>query len=138
MTHAPRRIGFTLWRMVTGVRHAVMLFALAVVGLTAAVKDRDTGDQLARVGVIVATRAANVAVTVRGATIASFMPSVLAGPPALTVNRTGRTLQLSRNTAGQSAEARFDVILADAAPATSLTWTVTADSSAETSIEIYS
>jgi glycosyl hydrolase family 99 len=124
--------------MFTGVRHAVIVSALAVAGLAAAVKDRDTGDELARVRVIVDTRAANVAVTVRGATIASFIPSILAGPPALTVSRTGRTLQLSRNTAGQPAEARFDVILADAVPATALTWNVTADSSAETSIEVYS
>jgi hypothetical protein len=90
------------------------------------------------VRVIVTTRAANVSVTVRDATIASYIPAILAGPASLTVSRTGRALQLSRNVAGQPAEARFDIILADAAPAAALTWNVTADSGAETSLEVYS
>ena len=103
------------------VPHALVALALTSAGLTAAVQDADTGDQLARVRVIVSTRAANTAVTVRGATIASYLPAILDGPAAVTVSRTGRALQLSRNIAGQPAEARFDVILADAVPSTALT-----------------
>lgn len=123
--------------MFASLGRAALLISLAAAGLSAAVKDRDTGDQLARVRVIVTTRAASVSVTVTGATIASYMPSILAGPAALTVSRTGRALQLSRNIAGQSAEVRFDVILADAVPETALTWNVVADSGAETQIEVY-
>ena len=116
-----------------------MVLALAVAGLAAAtVQDPPPGDQLARARVIVATRAANVSITVRGATIASYLPTALDGPPSLALSRTGRTLQLSRNIAGQPAEARFDIILADAVPGSVLTWNVTADSTAETSIEVYS
>jgi glycoprotein endo-alpha-1,2-mannosidase len=124
--------------MVSRFRQGAIVLALTVAGLTAAAKDPDPGEQLARVRVIVTTRAANVAITVRDATIASFIPTILAGPASVTVSRTGRTLQLSRNVAGQPAEARFDIILADAAPAAALTWNLTADAGAETSIEVYS
>jgi glycosyl hydrolase family 99 len=120
-------------------RAGVIVLALAAAGLAAAaVQDADPGDQLARVRVIVSTRAANVAVTVRDATIASFISTALDGPSSLTLSRTGRTLQLSRNVAGQPAEARFDIILADAVPGSVLTWSLTSDSNAETSIEVYS
>jgi len=90
--------------MLARLRHAAIVLALGAAGLSAAVNDRDMGDGLARVRLIVATRAASVSVTVAGATIASYLPSILAGPAAMTVSRTGRALQLSRNTAGQSAE----------------------------------
>jgi glycoprotein endo-alpha-1,2-mannosidase len=125
--------------MVSLVRQCVIVLALAGAGLAAATAaDPDPGDQLARVRVIVTTQAANVSLTVRDATIASYLSTALDGPASLTLSRTGRTLQLSRNVAGQSAEARFDIILADAVPGSALTWNVTADSSAETSIEVYS
>ena len=62
---------------------------------------------------------------------------MLDGPPAVAVSRAGRALQLSRNVPGQSAEARFDVILADIAPGTAIVWNLTTDSSAETQIELY-
>jgi len=124
--------------MAPGFRHTVIALTLAAAGLSAAVDEPEPSEPLARVRVIVATRAANVSITARDATIASFLPSVLAGPASLTVSRTGRTLQLSRNIAGQAAEASFDIILADMAPGSVVTWNVTADSAAETSLEVYS
>src|SRR6185503_199248 len=71
-------------------------------------------------------------------TVASYIPAVLAGPASLAVSRTGQTLQLSRNIAGQAAEVSFDIILADVAQSRVVTWNVTADSAAETSLEVYS
>jgi len=111
---------------------------LAAAGLSAAVDDPEPGEGLARVRVIVATRAASVAITTRDATVASYIPAVLAGPASLAVSRTGQTLQLSRNIAGQAAEVSFDIILADVAQSRVVTWNVTADSAAETSLEVYS
>jgi hypothetical protein len=124
-------------RMHTGFRQAAIVLALAGAALAAGARDPDPAEQLARVRLVVTTKAATVAITVGGATIASFISSVLDGPPTVTPSRTGRTLQLSRNVPGQSAEARFDVILADAAPGTAIVWNLTADSSAETQIEVY-
>ena len=124
-------------RMLTRFRHAAAVLALAGAGLAAGPRDPDPAEQLARVRLVVTTKAATVAITVGGATIASYISSVLDGPPTLTPSRTGRTLQLSRNLPGQSAEARFDVILADVAPGTAIVWNLTADSSAETQIEVY-
>jgi glycosyl hydrolase family 99 len=118
-------------------RWGVIVLALAGAGLAAGVRDPDPAEQLARVRLIVTTKAASVAITVGNATIASYIPAVLDGPPTLTPSRTGRTLQLSRNVGGQSAEVRFDVILADAAPGTAIVWNVTSDSSAETAIEVF-
>jgi len=98
----------------------------------------EPGEHLARVRVIVTTTSASAAVAVDGVRLASFLPSVLDGPPALSVGRTGRTLRLSRNVAGRSAEAQFDVILADAAPDSTVTWKLTADAGRATQIEVYS
>jgi len=131
-------IGFTLWRMSPGFRHALVGLTLAAAGLSAAADDPELAEPLARVRLIVATRAANVAITARDATVASYIPAVLAGPASLTVSRTGRTLQLSRNIAGQSAEVSFDIILADVAESRVVGWNVTADSASETSLELYS
>jgi hypothetical protein len=67
--------------MVSRFREGVIVLALAAAGLAAAaVQDPDPGDQLARVRVIVSTRAANAAVTVRGATIASYISVAHAEP----------------------------------------------------------
>jgi len=125
--------------MHTGCRQGVGLIVLALgaFGLSAAVRIPDPDEQLARVRLIVTTKAATAAITAEGATIASYISSVLDGPPAVTASRTGRTLQLSRNVPGQSAEARFDIILADAAPGAVITWNLTSASSAETQIEVY-
>jgi len=114
-----------------------MVLALAGAGLAGA-PNPEPDEQLARVRLIVTTRAANAAITVSGAIIASYIPSVLDGAPAVTPSRTGRTLQLSRNVPGQTAEARFDVVLAEAAPGTTIAWNLTSDANAETQIEVYS
>jgi hypothetical protein len=123
--------------VLAGFRQGVTVVALAAVGVSAAMRAPDPGEQFVRVRLIVTTKAATVAVTVGGATIASYIPSVLDGPPALTLSRTGRTLQLSRNVPGQSAEARFDIILADAAHGNVIVWNLTSDPVAETQIEVY-
>jgi hypothetical protein len=121
--------------MATGLRWVIVL-ALAGAGV-AAVRDTEPDEQLARVRLVVTSKAANVAITVGGATIASYISSMLSGAAAATPSRTGRTLQLSRNVPGQSAEARFDVVLADASPGSAIVWNLTSDANAETQIEVY-
>jgi hypothetical protein len=116
----------------------VVALALAGFDMAAIVRTPDPAENLARVRLVVTAKAATAAITVGGATIASYISAVLDGPPAVYASRTGRTLQLSRNTPGQSAEARFDIILADVAPGATVVWNLTADSSAETAIEVYS
>jgi hypothetical protein len=124
--------------MHSGVRRGLVALALAGFGVAAAPGNRDPAEPLARVRLVVTTRAATAAITVGGATIASYLSSVLDGPPAVSVSRTGRTLQLSGNVPGQSAEARFDIILAEVAPDGAIAWNLTAASSADTEIELYS
>jgi hypothetical protein len=124
--------------MRSGFRRGVVALALAGVGVAAAQRNPQPAESLARVRLVVTTKAATAAITVGGATIASYISSVLDGPPAVSVSRTGRTLQLSANVAGQSAEARFDIILADVAPDGMIAWNLRADRSADTQIELYS
>ena len=124
--------------MRSGLRWSVIALALAGVGVAAAPPTRDPAESLARVRLVVTTRAATAAITVSGATIASYISSVLAGPPAVSASRTGRTLQLSGNVPGQSAEARFDIILTDVALGGMIAWNVAAASSVDTQIELYS
>lgn len=121
-----------------GFRRGVFALAIAGAGIAAAARNPDPAENLARVRLVVTTKAATAAITVGGATIASYISSVLDGPPAVSVSRTGRTLQLSGNVPGQSAEARFDIILADVVPGGLVAWNVTAASSADTQIELYS
>ena len=123
--------------MHAGLRGGVIVLALAGAALASA-RDPEPDEQLARVRLVVTTRAASAAITVGGATIASYVSSVLAGVPSVTPSRTGGTLQLSRNVPGQPAEARFDIVLADAAPGTAIAWNLTADANADTQIEVYS
>jgi glycosyl hydrolase family 99 len=114
------------------------MLALSTVGVARPVEISDSGEHLARVRVIVTTTSASASIAVDGVRLASFVPSVLDGPPALSVGRTGRTLRLSRNVAGQSADVQFDVVLADAAADSTVTWKLTADAGRETQIEVYS
>jgi hypothetical protein len=119
-------------------RLGMIALALAGISATGAVQTPDSAERFARVRLVVTTTAAAAAVTVGDARIASYVSSVLDGPPAVSVSRTGGTLQLSRNVAGRSAEASFDIILADVAPGRSVAWNVTADANTETQIEVYS
>jgi hypothetical protein len=124
--------------MGVGFGRALVAVALAGAGLAGAPPNPDQAESLARVRLVVTTKAATAAITVGGATVASYISFVLDGPSAVTVSRTGRTLQLSGNVAGQSAEARFDVILAEVTAGGTIAWNLTADSSADTQIEVYS
>jgi len=124
--------------MQTRVRAAGILLALLSAGLVAVADRLQPIESLARVRLIVTTKAASTSITATGATIASFISSVESGPPSAIVSRTGRALQLTRNVAGQTAEARFDVVLADVAPDTPITWSLAADSGADTQIAVYS
>ena len=122
----------------TGLSRRLAALAFAGFGLAAVVRNPDPAENLARVRLVVTTTAASAAITVDGATIASYVSAVLDGPPTASASLTGRTLLLSRNVVGRSAEARFDVILADVAPEGSIGWNLTAGSSADTRIELYS
>jgi hypothetical protein len=70
--------------------------------------------------------------------LASYLSTVLRGSPAVRVNQTGPTLRLSRNVAGQSAAAAFDVILADVSSRGWVTWDLVLSSEAEVQLEVYS
>ncbi|MGH9145386.1 MAG: hypothetical protein ACRD1Q_01660, partial [Vicinamibacterales bacterium] len=91
---------------------AVTVAACAVIQPVVA-NPTDPVRNLSRVRLIVTTTAASADVTVTGATVASYLSTVLRGAPAVRTSQTGSTLRLSRNVAGQSAEASFDMILAD-------------------------
>jgi Glycosyl hydrolase family 99 len=124
--------------MHTRARTAGILVAIASVAAAAVAQRLQPIESLARVRVIVTTKAASTSIVASGATIASFVSSLASGPASATVSRTGRALQVTRNVAGQDAEARFDVVLADVAPETPITWTLAADANAETRIAVYS
>src|SRR6476646_8059748 len=96
-----------------------------------------TGESLARVRIIVTTRAGGAAVSARGATVASFIAAVTSGPASTTVSRPGRVLQVSRHVAGQSAEVQFEVVLADVSDAP-IVWDLATDAAAETQLSVYS
>jgi Glycosyl hydrolase family 99 len=119
-------------------RSAVVAPALVCAAAVVSAQRPEPSENLARVRLLITTRAASATITVSGATVASYLATVNAGPSAATVTRTGRLLQLSRNVAGQSAEAQFDVILADTAPNAPIVWNVATDSTADTQLAVYS
>jgi len=96
----------------------------------------DSPPPLARLRLILSTTAKTVAVTVDGATLASYRPSVV-NPDDVHATHTGRTLQMSNSHAGQSAEATFELVLADVSSSAAVTWHVDADTSAQTRLEVY-
>jgi len=124
--------------MHSGFRPAAIALVFAWIGAAVVAQRPAPTESLARVRLIVTTKAASASIEVSGATIASYISSVDAGPLTASVSRTGRVLQLSRNVPGQTAEARFDVVLADVVPDVAIAWNLTADSSAETQIAVYS
>ncbi len=84
------------------------------------------------------TTAASADVTVTGATVASYLSTVLRGAPAVRTSQTGSTLRLSRNVIGQSAEASFDMILADVSSRGLVNWNLALASVADAQLEVYS
>jgi hypothetical protein len=119
-------------------RWTIIALSLACAGAVVVAQRVDPDESLARVRVIVTTNAASASVTVSGATIASYIPTVDSGPAAMTVSRTGRVLQLSRNAPGQTAEARFDIVLADVVPDATVVWKLSTDAGADTQILVQS
>ena len=120
------------------VRAPAVVLALASAGAAVLAQRLQPIESLARVRLIVTTKAASAQVTASGAMIASYIAAVSSGPPAATVSRTGPALQLTRNTRGQTAEAQFDVVLADVAADQPVTWTLAADSAADSELTVYS
>jgi len=112
--------------------------ALAVaLGLVAA-PSTDPAHALARVRLVVATEASTAALTIAGATIASYDSAPLDALGATRTTHSGAILQLSRGTGGQTAEGQFDVVLADVPERGTITWSLTASSDADTTLEVYS
>ena len=124
--------------MVPRNRLAALGLVFGCIGAVAVAQKGQPSERLARVRLIVTTKAANASITASGATIASFISWLDAGPATASVSRTGSALQLSRNVRGQSAEARFDVVLADVEPETEIAWNLATDASADTEIAVYS
>src|SRR5262249_49143948 len=123
--------------MITGFRAALPALALVSVASALVAQVPMSTERLARVRLVVTTTGGGAAVAVTGATVARYIGAVAAGPPAAAVRSTGRTVQLSRSVRGQSAEARFDVILADVAADTPIVWNVSADAGADTALAVY-
>jgi len=123
--------------MLRGFPSAVLSLALTTGAIVGAQRLEPTED-LARVRLILSTKAASASIAVSGATVASYIAAVNAGATSASVSQTGRVLQLSRNVAGQPAEAQFDVVLADVAPGAAIAWNVATDSNADTQLAVYS
>jgi glycosyl hydrolase family 99 len=124
--------------MCTGGRLAVIGLALGCIGQALVAQRRDPSEPLARVRVAVSTKAASASIAVSGATVASYISAIDAAPPSATTSTTGTVLQLSRNVAGRSADAHFDVVLADVDPAAPIVWNLAAGSGDETQLSVYS
>src|SRR5262249_20599757 len=118
-------------------RLSFLILVAATLGSSSPRPDADPAQNLARVRVIVVTTAATTDVTVSGATILSYISSVLAGPDGARTSRTGQTLRLSQNSPGQSAEAQFDAILGSVPSDGTLAWNLATSSNVETSLELY-
>lgn len=87
--------------------HLLAIVLIIASGLSV-VADRDGSHTVSRIRLILSATAATASVTVDGATLAIYRPSAVIGSPGLYATDTGRTLQLSRNVAGEPAEATFD------------------------------
>src|SRR5262252_5309755 len=125
--------------MVGGFDSAVLALALLGVSAVVVAQRLELTEDLARVRLVLSTKAASASITVSGATVASYIAAVNSGPPSATVSQIGQVLQLSRNVAGQPAEAQFDVVLADVTPDAAIIWNVaTADPNADAQLAVYS
>lgn len=98
----------------------------------------DPAQHLARVRLIVTTTSGDTALTIAGAALASYNSAVLDGPPGVRTSHAGLTLAFGGNTRGRSAEARFDVVLANVPSNPGVDWNISADAGETTSLEVYS
>ncbi len=110
--------------------------AFAAIAVLALAASDSTDPRLIRVRLVVTTTSTGVDVNIEGATLASYTSAVLTGGSQVHASSTGHTLGLGRNVRGQTAEARFDVIIARVA-GTAVTWNVTTDSPGHTALEVY-
>jgi hypothetical protein len=98
----------------------------------------DPAHGLARVRVVVTTRAGVAAVMESGATLASYASALIAGPPGAKTTHGGFSMQVGSNVPGQSAEGQFDMVLASVPASGAITWSLATDVPAETTLEVYS
>ena len=124
----------------TPVRQWVTVFlALIVLGAAQPLRPIDSTDparNLASVRLFVSTRAGAVDVTVARASVASYRSSILSGRESVRSSQTGQTLRISGNTAGEQADAQFDLILSDVPPSGTIGWQVSAERPAETTLDV--
>jgi hypothetical protein len=112
--------------------------ALAVaVGVAATASSPDPAQNLARVRLVVST-AATAGITISGATLASYNSAPLDRSGATRTTHTGSTLQLSRGGSNESADGRFDIVLADVPSQGTISWNLTATADGESQVEVYS
>jgi hypothetical protein len=116
-----------------------VVLALVVLGAAQPLRLIDSTDparNLASVRLFVSTRAGAVDVTVAHASVASYRSSIVSGRESVRSSQTGQTLRVSGNTAGERAEAQFDLILSDVPPSGTIGWQVSAERSAETMLDV--
>jgi hypothetical protein len=116
-----------------------LLLALAAAGAAQPLLRIDATDparDLARVRLFVSTRAAAVDVTVANASVASYRSSVVSGRDGVRASQTGQALRISGNTAGEAAEAQFDIVLADVPASGPIRWQVSAERPAQTTLDV--
>ena len=122
------------------VRHCVTVFlALVVLGAAQPLRPIDATDparNLSPVRLFVSTRAGAVDVTVTNAVVASYRSSIVSGREGVRSSQTGQTLRISGNTAGELAEAQFDLILSDVPASGRMGWQVSAERSAQTVLDV--
>jgi hypothetical protein len=111
---------------------------LLFTGFSATESEGDPAQNLARARLFVSTTANITDVTVSGATIASYLSTVLDGQPGTRSSQTGHTLRTSNGAPGQRAECRFDIVFAGVATGSAVTWHIATDRVADTQLEVYS
>src|SRR5262245_34043082 len=108
------------------------IMAALSIAASQALLSSDPARNLARVRLLVTGTAATTDVTVAGATLASYTSTVLNAADGSGASQTGQTMRMSNGAPGQTAEARFDMILADLVPGRTITWNLKTSMSAET------
>jgi Glycosyl hydrolase family 99 len=117
---------------------AARLVAALAGGIALLATTSDPAHDLSRVRLLLTTTSGDAAVTITGATLASYNSGVIAGSGSVRTTHGGSSLAIGGNVRGQSAEAEFDVVLADVPSAAVVTWNVSAAAGSDTTLEVYS